>query len=352
MSKWRFVEPFVKREVARLKENQLSVNKQEIANAMVKHFDLTIDKDYARKVVSNILNQSKKMPLPLKDQKKVLAGNKSADTLSIKELERLLEHKKQAQTNKKQFTTPGIHIVSGCWHVPFHNKEVVSGLLNLIRDLGDKVKGFHLIGDFLDLHSLSSYDRRNVALVPGLTLKTEYSQGNKVLDLIESILPSDCEKSYIYGNHEDRYNRYIREHENSKIPPDSPTEALRLKERGFSSIMENWSDDFITLGAHLDLMHGTYYNVHCAKKHMDVFRGSVMFVHTHRVQTYIEGDNGSFNIGCMGDIESPVFGYAARATKASWKNGFAIVTIDKNGDYYVQQILCNNNKFYYNGKAY
>jgi hypothetical protein len=139
--------------------------------------------------------------------------------------------------------------------------------------------------------------------------------------------------------------------EDAKRPLLSPKQALNLHARNFHTY-ENWKSDYVTLGNHLDLMHGQYYSTHSAKKHIDVYRGSVMYVHTHRVQTYIEGKTGGWNIGWGGDVNSPFFNYMERGTKAQWLNGFSLVTIDEHGDHFVQQVICHNNKFYVGGKKY
>jgi len=137
----------------------------------------------------------------------------------------------------------------------------------------------------------------------------------------------------------------------AKTPLQSPAEALNLDSRGFN-VYTHWEQDYVTLGKHLDLMHGQYFNVHSAKKHIDTYRGSIMYAHTHRIQTYIEGSTGGFNIGWGGDISSPLFNYMPRGTKKQWMNGFAVVTIDNNGEYYVTQVYHHNGKFRYNGKFY
>ncbi len=245
----------------------------------------------------------------------------------------------------------GMHIMLGCSHVPFENKIMHNGIKNLIKDYADKIKGFHLMGDFLDLNSLSSHDKGKVTAIKDLTLDVEYKAGNKLLNEFDNILPKKCWKTYLYGNHEDRYFRWMKVAENAKTPLVSPTEALKLKERGYQ-VKESWSQDSFTIGKHLEIFHGIYYNVHSAKKHMDAFRGSCMYVHTHRIQTYIEGNTGSFNIGAGANFNSPAFGYASRGMKSQWQNGFAIVNIDAQGSYYVTQIICQNGKFFFGGKQY
>jgi len=245
----------------------------------------------------------------------------------------------------------GMHIVLGCNHVPFHNKRMHDGIKELMQDYKNDIKGFHLIGDFLDLNTLSSHDKGRFTAVPGLTLDEEYEAGRKELDEFDAILPKDCWKTYLYGNHEDRYNRWMKNMDNAKTPLGSPEDELDLWKRGYN-VKTNWMKDFFTLGSYLDIFHGIYFNVHSAKKHIDVFRGSCMYVHTHRIQTYIEGNTGGFNIGACADFTSSAFNYASRGMKSAWQNGFAIVMIDADGTYHTTQIICQDGGFFFGGKKY
>lgn len=245
----------------------------------------------------------------------------------------------------------GMHIVLGCNHVPFHNKELHESIRSLMRDYREDIVGFHLIGDFLDLNSLSFHDRGKFTAVEGLTLNTEYAAGNKELDLFESELNNNIWKTYLWGNHCNRYFRYMANMDNAKAPLVSPTEALDLYNRGYQ-VKEIWDKDYFTLGKHLDILHGIYFNVHSAKKHIDVFRGSCLYAHTHRIQTYIEGNVGGFNIGACADFKSAAFNYATRGMKSQWQNGFAVVMIDKDGSYNVTQVICQDGRFYFGGKKY
>lgn len=245
----------------------------------------------------------------------------------------------------------GMHIVMGCHHVPFQNKTLHQGVMQLLEDYKSDIKGFHLIGDFLDLNALSSHDRGKFTAVPGLTLDTEYEAGNLILDEYEDVLDKEVWKTYLYGNHEDRYNRWMKDMNNAKTPLQSPKDALDLLNRGYQ-VQDSWMQDFFTLGKHLDIFHGIYFNVHSAKAHIDKLRGSCMYAHTHRIQTYIEGNTGGFNIGACADFNSKAFNYATRAMKSAWQNGFAVVMIDVDGTYHVTQIICQNGRFYFAGKKY
>lgn len=323
MSKWNFLHEFTKQHEGK--------SKAEIARLAIKEFELALDPEQVRKIISK----------------------QTCKCSDFEQLEELipLDKEETKQDTPAQFSTPGMYLVLGCVHVPGENKSMINGISQLVKDLDTNLQGLALIGDFLDMNSLSGHDVGKFTAIPGLTLGKEYEAGNKVLDQITEGLNPKATKIFMYGNHEDRYNRYMGDMQKAKATIASPQEALKLDQRGFYTYTK-WQQDKVTLGSHLDLIHGEYFNVHSAKKHIDVYRGSVMYVHTHRIQTYIEGEVGGFNIGWGGEASSPLFNYMPRGTKSQWQNGFAMVTIDNQGNYYVQQIIHHNNKFFFNNKFY
>lgn len=252
----------------------------------------------------------------------------------------------------KQYLTPGIYIVIGCPHAPFHLQPAFKAVQQLLHDNKSDIVGLVLAGDFLDMNSLSSHDKGRKP-IPGVTLDWEYKESEILLNDLLDPLASNIEKIYIWGNHEDRYHRYMSDIDNSKLGTSlaSPIEGLKLVNKGFD-IYENWKEDFVTLGHHLQVAHGEFFNVHSAKKHIDTYRRSILYYHTHRVQQYIEGAVGGYNGGSMADFSAPVFGYASRAMKNSWLNGFNAVHVDEQGFYHIQQIVCYNNSFVFGNKIY
>ena len=246
----------------------------------------------------------------------------------------------------------GMHILLGCNHVPFEDVKLHKGIYRLIKNHKSLVKGFHLMGDFMDINSLSSHDKGKFTAIKGLTLDSEYSSGNKTLDFFDEVLSEDVWKTYLYGNHEDRWNRWMSNMDNAKTPLKSPKEALKLIERGYQ-VKTNWSQDFFTLGKDFDIFHGIYFSIHSAKAHIDKLRRSCAYVHTHRQQFYREGDLMAYNLGTCADIDSKAFNYATRPMKASWGKGFAVNMIDKNGNSNVTLITPDkNSNFWFGGIQY
>ena len=246
--------------------------------------------------------------------------------------------------------TPGTYLVSGCQHAPWQNKKMFDAVFNYVNKEID-LQGLILAGDTLDLNSLSSHDKGKKPL-PGVTLDWEYTETNKFMDEFDALKIKGT-KDYIYGNHEDRYLRYMTDINNSKLGSSlmSPEKGLRLEERGYN-VYTSWKDDSIKLGPHLDICHGEFINVHSAKKTIDTYRKSTMYFHTHRFQIFVEGLVGGFNMGFGADINAPIFGYATRAMKNSWYNACALVTLDKDGYYHVEPLMFMNGKLIANGKEY
>lgn len=238
-----------------------------------------------------------------------------------------------------------------CAHVPWHNRELLPKVLKFVKDL--KVYGLILPGDFLDLFSLSQYAANSLYQLRDLTLTQEYVWGKMVLKDIENALPRGCKKHYLYGNHEARYLSHLKDGDNAKVGDElrAPEEALGLNEKGWM-VYTNWKDDAVKLGEHLEVIHGFYTPVHAAKKHLDEFQGSVMFGHTHRFQSYVTSKRGAYNIGYLGDPNSPGFKYVPRVHRTRWVNGFAVVNVDDNGYYWVEMIQAWGNRFIANGKLY
>lgn len=284
------------------------------------------------RILETIKDNTKKINLTLKDipLKNILKGKEEFNTINIRK--------------------PGTYLVTGCVHVPWHNKAMYNSIFKFLKD--NPVEGVVLAGDFLDLNSLSAYDRGSIP-IPGVTLAMEYSQGNKFLNQLESCLPKDSIKVFLYGNHEDRYNRLKRNVDSYKYGTAliSPIEGLNLKRRSYS-IITDWKQGVVSMGRDLDVIHGEIVSVYSAKKTIDVYKKSTLFFHTHRTQTFIEGDIAGYNAGAGADFSSSIFSYATRAMKQTWSNGAALVTIDNEGYSHVEVLSFKNNKLCIGGKLY
>lgn len=252
-------------------------------------------------------------------------------------------------TASNKIDTPGTYWVTGCSHAPWQNKAMYNSTLNFLNREVD-LQGLIVAGDGVDLHSLSSHDHGKLA-IPGVTLDWEYQEANKFFDELDDLGVKT--KKYLFGNHEDRYLRILKDVDISKYGSalKSPIEGLKLVKRGYD-VFTNWKNDRICIGKHLDVNHGEFLNVHSAKKTIDTYRKSILYFHTHRFQIYVEGLVGGWNMGSGANFNAPIFNYASRAMKTSWVNSSALVTLDADGYYHVEPLLFINNKLVVNGKSY
>lgn len=242
------------------------------------------------------------------------------------------------------------YIVLGCLHIPFHNQSLLKGVVDLMSTY--KYDGIILAGDVLDMGALSDYERGKVSNT-NVSLREEYDAGNEILNIFDDLLDHNDNplKVFLFGNHEARYWRWLSDVNNSKLGDVlNPATELNLHDRGYI-VKDNYQVDYYKLGA-LQIMHGEYFNIHTAKKHLDVFRRNVLYFHTHRVQLYREGDFCAWNCGTLAEKDAPCFDYAKRGMKMQWANGFAIVHIDSEKNHYVEQINCVDGNFIYNGVMY
>lgn len=245
------------------------------------------------------------------------------------------------------------YVVMGCLHMPYHNKRMFDAALKLISDLRayGKLNGLILNGDILDMNSISHHGKNKVG-VPGMTLDREYQMARHEFDKLDKAA-GPCEKVYMYGNHEMWYYTFMQDPNNFKLGEGavmSPEEGLGLRRRGYK-VYRDYKTAYHMLGD-LEVIHGDYVSVHAAHTHVQKMKRNVMFAHTHRMGSYVEGKLQGYNIGWGGDSTAPVFNYMSRVMKETWRNGFAVVTVDEQGFSHVTQITWTNDSFYFGGKRY
>lgn len=247
-------------------------------------------------------------------------------------------------------TTQGQYLILGCVHAPFVNKSLWDSLCIYANNNKNKIKGLILNGDFLDLNALSSHDKGRMPL-KGWSLGREYKEAKDLLKQLTDNLNPDIYKAFLFGNHEDRFNRYMSLPDNKRLDGalPSPTKGLQLDNTW--NVFTDWKNDEIHLGD-LSIIHGEFFSVHLCKKYLDTFKKNMLFCHSHRQQLYREGSHVAYNIGCMLDVNHPVFSYASKAMKKTWANAFAIATLDNHNTTTVELVTWNKDHFYYGGNKY
>ncbi len=232
-------------------------------------------------------------------------------------------------------------------HIPHHNIPACKSILKLMED--ETFDIFCNTGDFMDLGCIGHWDRNKHKTLELKRLKNDYIIGNALLDEIDKRLPSNCEKHYLMGNHEEWADQLLEEMPalDGLIEPES---MLKLKERKYNILKYN---ELLKIGR-LYATHGIYAGVNPIKKHLDELKVNILFAHTHTLGMRLSSSAArdiafaGYNIGCVCDL-SPEY---MKNRPNSWTHGFAIGYFFPNGYFDVQLIRIIEGKFIYADKVY
>lgn len=218
-------------------------------------------------------------------------------------------------------------LILPCKHVPFHNVRQFAAELELIEHIQPDF--LILEGDFMEVFCVSSHNKGQWS-IPVLTLQQEYDETNLVLNMLDQALPDHCEKIYIAGNHEDRIARFKKPVDNAKLGGAllDYHAGLRLLERNYTSLAP-YSEARCFVGD-VVVLHGTYWGVHAAAKHLKEIGQSLIHCHTHRWQQYSHKGETAYNIGWGGDIEAKVFRYKKWWERKNWVQACCVVDLHEN----------------------
>ncbi|MBD3360485.1 hypothetical protein GF366_01645 [Candidatus Peregrinibacteria bacterium] len=240
-------------------------------------------------------------------------------------------------------------------HVP-HNLDL-KGFIEFLRD--EQPNHLILGGDFLDIHSLNSWDKvggRGLKLEGARFLK-EMDAGNDMLDRIQAVLPKKCKIVYLEGNHEDRTSRYEEKNPESEGMYNIP-DHLNLDARGIQWIplkSRNNFYSFKTKDGPLLFTHGVEgRGKYHANKILDGFNCNVRYGDRHTEQTVTRPVKNSISpkiqAKCVPAMCSEQ-GYMGGRPDA-WRRGFYMAYILPDGHFYEYVIQVVNGKFVFNNKIY
>lgn len=233
-------------------------------------------------------------------------------------------------------------------HIPHHNRIVCKSILNLMDDITfDK---FVIMGDFMDFGCISHWNRNRHKTLELQRLKNDYIQGNAFLDEIDKRLPKNCDKHYLFGNHDGGWINQLLEEMPALEGLIEPESQLFLKKRNYKTYAYNQLVKFGRLFA----THGIYVGTNPIKKHLDELKTNVIFGHTHTLGMRLSSSPAreiafvGYNVGCVCDL-SPDY---MKNKPNAWQHGFAIGYFYPNGYFDVQLIRVIQGKFVFNGKIY
>lgn len=163
-------------------------------------------------------------------------------------------------------------------HYPTHHKGMWANFLKFVEDFQPDF--FVFGGDNLDLEVISHWVGNKRRRIEGKRLVNDYKGFNtNILKPLMEVLPEDCEKVFLYGNHEDWVGQYIDEH----------PEVEGFLEIANNLNLDGWfTEDYgntYQIGK-LHFMHGEYINIHNAHKTVQVYGRNMVYGHGHTYQAH------------------------------------------------------------------
>lgn len=240
-------------------------------------------------------------------------------------------------------------------HLPYHNVNALSA----VKDFLDDVRPDRLVldGDIVDLYEVSRHNEGSVLLLRDKDITRTWNVADHEIGELCDAAGRGCrEKRFVRGNHEDRLRRWLQDGDHAVFanePAFNIATRLHLPERGIVMGPELYPNDGIMVGK-LWIYHGQYCGKYHARTHLDKFRHSVMYGHTHTPQTHhvatLKGQQAAYGLGWLGDWDSEAVDYADKVN--SWVHGFGVVHTWPDGSYTAQQINFWRGCFVYGGRVY
>lgn len=216
-------------------------------------------------------------------------------------------------------------------HIPYHNIGALTAAINFGID--KRANTVFIGGDFLDFYSLSTFERdprqRGFA--------DELKMGREVLDIIRREFP-DASLFYQLGNHEERFERYMR----VKAPELLAVDEFRIdKLLDFEKLgIELIDGKRVAKAGKLNIVHGHEFGRGGASSSVNPARGlynrsktSTICGHHHQTSEHTERDlNGdlvtTWSCGCLCEL-SPDYMPINR-----WNHGVAFIEIDPDSGHF------------------
>lgn len=203
-------------------------------------------------------------------------------------------------------------------------------------------------GDWMEMASLSAWDRRRNLLMEGRRYDLELEQGKREIDQLRKKCPQS-KMIFFEGNHEFRCTRYVEEHSEMKgkldIQKDLDLENLGVRWVPFNEVVK--------IGK-LNILHGMFYNIYFARSTLSAIGESCLFGHSHKSQTYTQRlhndktPNIAQGVGCLCTTD-PQW---KRGTPTNFVNSFAVVEYQAGGFFNTYEIFVINNAASYGGHTW
>lgn len=236
-------------------------------------------------------------------------------------------------------------------HIPFHDKARYKTAFKIFE--AAKISHLYLNGDICEFLAVSTHAKHPAEKIQ---FGKEIVLANEEFDKIQTRFP-DMPVTYICGNHEGRFFRYVRD-----LAPemwgliDCP-KLFNFPDRPYWKFVDYGPDQLVRCGkSNLYLRHEPLGGgVSHAKATAENSVCDLAYGHTHTFQTYSHKKFGpkrittkAYSLGWLGDSSKSVFDY--RGPRDRWVHGCTIVEADiKTGEYLVDFICLDKLPVLYRG---
>ncbi len=218
-------------------------------------------------------------------------------------------------------------LIASIWdvHIPDHDPGIWETFLDWGADA--KIDWLIIGGDFLEAQSCSQHGDFHVP-----ALQDDVDAGRKALEELREVFPSQriC---FFPGNHETRLQRIT----GSRLPQHiGVLEWPALLD--LESLRIEWVEEPLRVGD-VAFLHGQYTSKYHAARHLDQWRTSVCYGHTHRPQTFFRGVGldgallSAHGMPCMRTLQPDWLG----GRPSGWAHGWGYHVLD--GDVLHTQML-------------
>ena len=211
-----------------------------------------------------------------------------------------------------------------------------------------------ILGDFGDFYWLSMHARLPEHFDIECTLSDEIFSIKMRLKELRDLFPN-AKITYLMGNHEFRLDRYIVNKCAEMFEFLKMSELLLLKEYGVKPIPYGKSQKYKVLGSNLMARHEPIsMGEYCSGGTANKAKTSIVFGHTHRVQTFTtcdmwENEINCYSLGWLGNRNSPAVQFIRGME--TWAHAFGYAQVYKK-DHFLDVIRIKNYKAICNGKVY
>ena len=240
-------------------------------------------------------------------------------------------------------------------HLPFGDDELIGLVLDAFEDIG--IDRLVINGDLLDFINVNLHGPKSPVIQE--TLLDELEAGREFIELVRAKFPK-AEIVFLYGNHEDRLERFILKHSKVFWNILRLENMLELEKHKVEFYEYNYCYQLEKTNLYIQHSPPSYGENGARTSLLKKLDASFIYGCTHRKQvSCLTGFSGEvytvyFN-GWLGSTtatpaHTKVFSYAKG--HSNWQHSAAVVTVIDGKEFFVDQLDIKNNRLLLDGAIY